>query len=106
MDGRTLKQKKDLLRVLVAVELPETALGRVIESAINQELQFDDEANAGWVDTLLQAVDEMMGLVRQTKAPGVGSAAELAKIEAIVRDSFDLTQTEDGWTRATLKGGA
>jgi hypothetical protein len=47
-----------------------------------------------------------MGLVRQTKAPGVGSAAELAKIEAIVRDSFDLTQTEDGWTRATLKGGA
>jgi hypothetical protein len=34
------------------------------------------------------------------------SAAELAKIEAIVRDSFDLTRTEDGWTRATLKGGA
>jgi hypothetical protein len=34
------------------------------------------------------------------------SASELAEIEAIVRDSFDLTQTEDGWTRATLKGGA
>jgi hypothetical protein len=77
MDGRTLKQKKDLLRVLVAVELPETALGRVVESAINQELQFDDEANAEWVDTLLQAADEMMGLVRQNKAPGVGSAKGL-----------------------------
>jgi hypothetical protein len=29
------------------------------------------------------------------------------ELEAVVKDSFDFTQTEDGWTRATPKiGGA
>jgi hypothetical protein len=56
-------QKRVYLEDWAARLRPDHALDAVLKCAIQDELQFDDDANEEWRDTLVAAATELKGLV-------------------------------------------